>query len=275
MILDSFAGMNSKIFRWMIVILALLVAAASLGGLLINDMYAAESGDWLAQCLAQDLFDLCIAVPALLLSLLLYEKGSRIAFFLLTGLLVFLIYTFIIYTLSVHFNSFFLVYCFALALSSYSLIVLLYGVGSGTVKGWFGIRQSETVSITYLLFFAALFYLLWLADIIPSIASGKVPAILEQTGLLTNPVHVVDLSFLLPGFVVTAMLLKKRHSLGYVFAPTIMAFSIVMTLSIATIVFYEYAKGFVPQYSVGIAMIVSSILSLLVLLHFTRGLKHG
>ena len=273
MVLASLLGMRSKTFRWLIVLLALTVTAVSLGGLFIDRMYAAETGDWLAQCLAQDLFDLCIGVPALVVSLIAFEKGSRIAFFALAGLLVFLIYTFIIYTLSVHFNSFFLLYCLALGLSVYSLIVLLYGVGSGTVKGWFPESRSTTLPIVYLFFFALLFYALWLLDIVPSLLSGRSPAILQQTGLFTNPVHVIDLSVLLPGFVIAAFLLKKRHSIGYVFAPAIMTFSIAMTLSIATIVFYEYAKGFTPEYSVGIAMVVSSILSLIVFLNFTKGIR--
>jgi hypothetical protein len=239
----------------------------------MHDMYVRETADWQAQSIAQDLFDLIFAVSALILSVWLFRKGSRFAFFMLAGILIFLIYTFIIYTLGVHFNRFFLLYCLTLALSSYALIMLLWQTESANVKGWFNPEVSVLGPIIYLFFFAILFYGLWLSEIIRALVTGIVPAILEQTGLFTNPVHVVDLSLLLPGFVIAALLLRKRHALGYVFAPAIMAFSVIMTLSIATLFFYEYSKGFIADYSIGIVMIIFSLVSIIMFVRFVRKVK--
>jgi hypothetical protein len=251
------------------------VAVSSLGGLLIPDMYVRETADWQAQSVAQDLFDLIFAVPILLISAWLFTRGSLSAFFMLTGVLIFLIYTFIIYTLGLHFNRFFLLYCFTLALSSYTLIYLLWQTGSAKVKTWFHPLNSVTAPVIYLLFFAILFYALWLSEIIPALVKGIAPVVLDQTGLFTNPVHVLDLSFLLPGFVITAFLLRKRHALGYVFAPAIMTFSVVMTISIATLLFYEYSNGYIADYMPAIAMIFFSMVSIFMFVRFTSELNNN
>jgi len=265
--------MNKKIFLLLIILLSVFVAVVSLGGIFIPEMYVRETGDWQAQSIGQDLFDLFLGVPMLLLSALFFLRGSRSAFFILTGILIFFIYTFIIYTLGLHFNRFFLLYCFTLGLSCYLLIYLLWQTGSENVRSWFILQRSVLMPVLYLMFFALLFCVLWLSEIVPALLNGVAPSVLDQTGLLTNPVHVLDLSFLLPGFMITAYLLQKRHSLGYVFTPAIMTFSIVMTLSIATLIVYEISKGYATDYTPAIAMTVFAMVSIVMFKYFTRKLK--
>lgn len=206
--------MNKNIYKFLILSLALLLVITSSGSFIFPDIYSRESGDWQAQSLAQDFFDLFFAVPALLISAFVFLKGYRSAFFMLVGILIFLIYTFIIYTFGVHFNRFFLLYCLTLALSSYTLIYLLWNIGASNVKNWFAESILIRIPLIYLRFFAILFYALWLQDIIPALINNTVPLALQQCGLFTNPVHVIDLSFLLPGFLITAFLLKRRHPLA-------------------------------------------------------------
>ncbi|NVB81168.1 MAG: hypothetical protein HOV81_22420, partial [Kofleriaceae bacterium] len=76
------------------------------------------------------------------------------------------------------------------------------------------------------------FALLWLAEDIPAVLTGPSPA-LAETGLFTNPVHVIDLSFVLPAFLVAAVQLWRRRSDGFLYAPVLLAFGAVMAASIA------------------------------------------
>jgi len=265
--------MNSKYFFYLILPLAILLSITSAGDLLVSGMYARETADWRAQSLAQDLFDLIVAVPVLLISAWRWRNGSRTGFFMLLGVLIFLVYTFLIYAFAVHFNSFFLLYCFTLALAAYSLIALLWQTDSGEIKSWFDVRASVVAPVIYALFFAVLFYGLWLSEIIPAIMNGVIPANLVQSGLFTNPVHVIDLSFLLPGFAIVAILLFRRHPLGYVFMPAIMTFSIVMTLSIASLLFYEYSNGLVADYTVALVMLFFALVSAFVFARFMKTMR--
>src|SRR5262252_1287924 len=91
--------------------LAALVVLASIGGLLVDDVYARESANWAAQGVGQDWVDLVVAVPWLVLSGIFAQRGSRAALLLLAGGLVYTLYEFVIYALALHFNALFLVYC--------------------------------------------------------------------------------------------------------------------------------------------------------------------
>ncbi|HET7002300.1 MAG TPA: hypothetical protein VFI33_13350, partial [Puia sp.] len=55
---------------------------------------------------------------------------------------------------------------------------------------------------------------------------------LKEEGLLTNPVHVLDLALVLPGFIITAYLLKKDSSVGKLLVPYILIFCILMFINI-------------------------------------------
>src|SRR5579864_7474253 len=100
--------MKRNVFLTLVILLTAVLAVSSSGSILFSDMYSRETADWQAQSVAQDIFDLFFVVPVFLLSVWLFLKGSLPAFFMLIGILIFLIYTFIIYTFGVHFNRFFL-----------------------------------------------------------------------------------------------------------------------------------------------------------------------
>lgn len=58
------------------------------------------------------------------------------------------------------------------------------------------------------------FYSLWLAELVPALASGASPPSLTETGLITNPVQVLDIGIVLPAFVVGGLALARRRRLG-------------------------------------------------------------
>jgi hypothetical protein len=87
----------------------------------------------------------------------------------------------------------------------------------------------------YLLLVAILFALLWLSQDIPAIVTGKAPQSVTENGLLTNPVHVLDLGFYLPAMIITAILLWRRKFLGYFFAIPLLVFSILTGIGIIAI----------------------------------------
>lgn len=47
-----------------------------------------------------------------------------------------------------------------------------------------------------------LFALLWLSELVPATLSGQAASSLEIAGLTMNPIHVIDLSVVLPGRII-------------------------------------------------------------------------
>lgn len=223
--------------------LALLILASGLAGLLCDSPYAKETPSWTAQAIAQDIFDVVILAPVLVSAAFFARKGSRPALFLLLGSLIYAFYTFTIYCFALHFNALFLVYCAALGLSFYAGASILSSLNLEELKGWFDPEKPVAIPSAFLIVVAVVFCFLWLSEDIPAILHNQVPKTIVETGLMTNPVHVLDLAFLLPGSLVCGVLLRRRHPLGYLFAPSLLAFLAMMALSIGGIVIYGNYRG--------------------------------
>ena len=211
---------------------AILVAVASLGGLLLPSVYAQEMASWRVQGMAQDWIDLIVAAPWLAITAILTVRGSRRGALLLGGGLAYTAYSFTIYAMAMHFNVLFLVYVAILGLSVYGLVDLGRVLARAPVASWFDDRPPRRLAGTVLIAFAILFAFLWLAQILPALAAGTAPPELAEVGLITNPVHVLDLAIVLPLLVVAGVLLRRGRDAGYALGTILLGFSVLMDLAI-------------------------------------------
>jgi hypothetical protein len=205
-----------------------------------------------------DAVNLAVIVPVLLASAWLAQRGSISARLVWTGALVFLLYNFAIYAVAVHFNALFLAYCGILGGSFYALAGSLPSLSRLDFAGAYG-RQAPVKSMAAVLGLIGLvFAALWLREIVPALISGQPPKSLADAGLITNPVHVLDLSFVLPGLIVTAIQLLRRKAVAFVLAPVLMVFSILMTVAIAGMMAAMALRGFAADYTMAAFFLASA-----------------
>ncbi len=252
--------------------LIILIAAVSLGGLFLPQTYARESANWTAQALAQDIFDLVVVVPVLLVSAFLVRRGSRLALLVWLGTMLYNAYTFVIYSFSVHFNPLFPVYCWTLGLTAYGAVAVGASVELDAVKGWFDDGKPILAPPVFLSLLALLFFGLWIKEILDAIAGNTLPRSLQETGLPANPVYVLDLAFCLPGFVITSYLLWKKRPLGYLLMPSLLVFAILMDLAIGALAVAYKARGLSSDLTLTVIMGVLALVTVLPLVSF---LHHG
>lgn len=216
-----------RIFSW---IIAILIGLTSSYGLLFPEAYYKESTSWATQAMGQDLINLFI-IPFYLFSTLFVNRRKNSFSQLWTGVTCYFIYTFLIYSFDVHFNRMFLLYTSILGLLVYSLFLHYFNKNTFHVKE----TNSFTDQLTgaYFIFTSILFCGLWLSEILPANLFNKTPENLEF--LPTNPVHVLDLSIVLPGIFIGGMLLIRKKRLGYLLAPMILTFSLLMQLTIGVL----------------------------------------
>jgi hypothetical protein len=241
--------------------LAALIIGCSLTGILTPGFYGRETPNWQAQSNGQDLVDLILIVPALLVTAIASRRNEK-AFLLWGGVMLYVAYTFVLYCFEVHFNSLFFFYCLALGLSIYGCIYFALQKDKLIIPVSDRLRRSTGI---YFLVIAAVFYMLWLSEVLPASFSGKVPASVEEAGLFTNGVQVLDLAIVLPGIFLSGILLLKKNEAGYFLAPAILSFFILMDLTIAALVVLMYRNGLTANPSVAIGMIVLSGFSSLLL----------
>ncbi len=213
-------------------VLTILILLTSLRGYMIPGFYDKETLQWFIQCYSQDIANLFVA-PFLLLTSLFAFRGNRSAHLLWGGALFYLIYTFLIYCFSVHFNLLFFFYCLNLGLSVFCFLGFLYTLTRKQVDYDPGGSKVFLISGIYLVVIGVVFYVLWLSSVLPAVMNDYVPADLKDMGITTNPVHVIDLSVCLPGLILTGILLLCRHFMGIWIAPVMLVFCILMEFTIA------------------------------------------
>lgn len=249
------------------IIISILLLISSIFGLFGN-IYR-EAPAWLVQAYAADIMNLA-CIPFLLVSLLLAIKGSRRGFFVFSGILLYLIYTFLLYTFAMHFNRMFLVYVGILGTSFYCLAGIIYSLDMKNLQEWFKESQSFNAAVWFLCIMAGLFAILWLSSILPAVINGSIPAEIEGLGLPVNPVHVIDLALLLPAFIISSVLVKKKAALGYFLTPSMLVFSALMSAAIAEIMIVTAYLKMPADPAVTVVMLGLSAISAIVFLMETR-----
>lgn len=259
-----------KLMHLLTLPLAILVAIAGSVGLAHPEIYGGATPNWLTQTVGQDGVNLFLIVPVLLISVLYANLGSRLALQLWAGANIYLVYTFLIYCFDVQFNSLFIVYCFILGLSSYSVGIFLYRtIRDDSPTGIDGNVVNKIVGY-FMIVLSAAFYALWLSDILPAALSGETPQGLKATGLLTNPVHVIDLAIFLPFVFIIGVLVLRQNPFAINLAAPVMFFIVLMDITIAVLAWLLFRRGLDPGYSVVLIMGIHAVLTLIVVAMLIR-----
>lgn len=244
--------------------LAALVALSSLGGILLPSTYARETASWAAQGIGQDWVDLLLVAPFLILAGVAVRRGSRVFTLLYGGALIYVLYSFVLYAFDMHFNRLFFVYCGTLGLAFFALAGLAAGLLRADVAAWFDERAPARLVGVYLVVTALLFALLWLAEDVPAVLRGTPPPSLAEVGLMSNPVHVIDLSIVLPAMFIggVALLRRSNSPLGWVLAPCMTTFSVFMTAAIGGMMIAMRARGVASDLTLAAIFIAVTLVSL-------------
>jgi len=264
------ASLRRPFDAWVSLPLAALVAWSALGGIFLPSTYARETASWAAQGMGQDWVNLLLVTPTLVLGGTRALRGSLRARLVVGGALVYVFYSFLLYAFEVHFNPLFLVYCATLGLSFYALLSLLVRLLVENPSAWYRGPVPSRVTGIFLLVVSAGFGLLWLGQIVPALLAGTDPAGLSEIGLLTNPVHVLDLSLLLPALAVAGVSLLRRGALGAALAPVLLSFNVFMPLAIAGMVVVMRARGIGGGLGLAMATTGIALVSAVLLVAFLR-----
>lgn len=162
-----------------------------------------------------DAVTLFIIVPALILSLWAYRRGSQRGLLLWMGLLLYLAYNYAFYLFAAAFNAAFPLYAALLSISGFALAFGLYGLPfrqltfSRHRRGWV---------VAYLLLIAAVLCGVEIPPIIRFLADGTVPPLVEQTDHPTSVVYALDLAIVVPLSLLAGFWLWQGKRWGYLLA---------------------------------------------------------
>lgn len=264
---------HTKSITSLTILLVFFLTIVSYWGAFVTGTYKMETKSLALQGIGQDIFDLFVIVPLLLLSLFFTLKNSKKALIILAGTVLYILYSFIIYALGIHFNRMFLIYCFTFGASFYLFVLLIIEFYNQKPEKPFDDRMPIKSTAAFFIIIAAMFYFLWLNDIIPAIINDTVPESVRNYNLLVNPVHVIDISFILPGLIIISVLLIKRQYTGYIFAPVFLILLILLSLALAAMAVNLKIKNVSEDLSLVIIFGVLAVVSCIFLFLFFRRLN--
>jgi hypothetical protein len=225
---------------WLSVPIAVLGTLASLSGIFVDRIYQHETASWQTQAVGQDIANLAV-LTLLLVFGYAAAHGSTPAVLVWTGLVVATAYSYTIYAFAVHFGPLFLLYVAVLGMSLWALIGSLSSLDPVRLV----VTEPRLVGFvsSLLLVIAGVFALLWVAQDLPAMFSGTSSQELRDTGLPTNPVHVLDLALFLPASALAGILLRRGRPWGFVLAPVMLTAMAAISAGIVALGVVDATKG--------------------------------
>jgi hypothetical protein len=200
---------------WLSLALVPFVALAAATGLLVPGFYR-DAPTWVSQARGQDLVTLLVGAPLLVVGLIGARRGSVRCLLLWLGAVGYMAYAYATYAFATHFNLLFLVYVLNFGLAVYALVFGLIRLDAGRLRCAFSPHAPTRLVAAALVVMGILTALLWFGQDVLALLAGGVPSDVTEAGLLTNPIHVLDLALVLPAAVLTGVLLARRRPWGFV-----------------------------------------------------------
>ncbi len=194
-------------------LVAMVAATVSVLGLLFPAVYHGNWGS--GTSLGNDLITLVVAVPALALAVIYSIRGSVRARLIWLGTLYYMFYNYAFYVFGIPVTKLYLPIISAFAMSGLALMLALLNLNSEAMGSRFSARTPAKPIAMYLFVAAAMVSNLWISQWIKFLRTGHVPDV-NGSELAYQVIAAVDLSFMVPLFVVASWLLWRRRPWGYV-----------------------------------------------------------
>ena len=266
---------GAGLWLWLSVAAAVLAMIASSLSLSLHGIYAGLTPVFLPQALAQDLANLVIASPALLILAALALRGSLRAYLLWLGVLTFTVYNYVIYTFSIPFGPLFLPWVAVLGMCLFALMGGVATVDHYQVARHFASRRAVVAVAWSLIVIALLFCLLWLSEDVPALIAGGIPQSVRDMAVPTNPVHVLDLAFFLPAVVFTGVQLLRRRPFAFTVAPAFLVFLILTGVPILLTPVVQAARGEAAAWSIFVPIGTLTVISVGLLVWLLSSMRIG
>jgi len=176
---------------------------------------------------AADVITLALAIPILLISILMYRRGSLKGGLLLTGALSYFLYNYTSMGFGAAYNNLFLAYILIFSASLYGLILALLTFDLKTLPSHFGAGLPRNGISIFLIISGIILSLIWLVlSIVPALLAGKAPP--EASYYTTFITGIVDIGMIAPALILGGVLIRRGTPFGYLLASNMLIFTCIL-----------------------------------------------
>ena len=176
---------------------------------------------------AGDLITLFLAIPLLVISFLLYRRGSLRGGLLLTGVLAYFLYNYISLGFGAAYNNLFLVYVMIFSASLFAFLLTLTSFDLQAFPAHFAESLPRRGIGIFLIVSGIILSLVWLLlSILPALLQSKAPP--EAYYYTTFMTGIVDIGIVAPALLLAGILMLRRAPLGTLLAATMLIFTSIL-----------------------------------------------
>ena len=217
---------------WVALTVAVCALVASLLGLLLDEVYVGDVAT-AAMLRGYDAVTLIVVVPALFMAWGKARGGSDWAGVIMASLLLYLAYTYAYYLFGTGFNDLLLLHAVVFSGSLAGLILSLVSLDPDRLAAGFSARTPVRAAAAVLAVLAVALGGMWLAVCVNYLVTGSVPtgSALVETDTVVHLGIVLDLTVLVPLYLVAALLLWRRRPWGFVLATLVLVSGVLHQVS--------------------------------------------
>lgn len=197
------------------VLILLLTLLATIGGIMVEGLYRDNAFVQLAWWV-NDRVTLYLGIPLLLAAFITALRGSLRGRLLLLGMLWYLVYNYAFYLFGAAFNAHFLLYVALFTLPTLALIAGLVELDITAIRSRMPSRTVQLIVGGYMLLWGLMLGALWIAQSSAYVVDGTLPELLDTTGGSTHLIAALDLSFVVPSFLLAGWWLWRGNPWGVV-----------------------------------------------------------
>jgi hypothetical protein len=200
----------------MTILIVILTFIAAAGGILLDSLYKDNGTFTLNAWYGNDQVTLFVALPLLIIAVILSKRGSVRAHLVWLGMLNYILYNYAFYLFGAALNAFFLIYVVLFSLSIISIIYLIVNLEGRKIS----FRESTPVKglSIYMFLLALILWFAWIGQWLSFVLNGEFPQIMVNTQSVNYLVAALDLTFVVPVFILAAIYLWRRKGVGYILA---------------------------------------------------------
>jgi hypothetical protein len=216
---------------------------------------------------AADVITLLLAIPLLIISFVMYRRGSLKGGLLLTGTLSYFLYNYTSMGFGAAYNNMFLAYTLIFSASLYGLILALLSFDLETLPLHFGPRLPRKGIGIFLIVTGVILSLIWLVlTIIPALLASKAPP--EAYYYTTFTTGIIDIGIVAPALLLAGVLIRRGTSFGYLLASTMLIFTCVLGANLTAGGIFQVTKGVITA-GQAMAFTVPFVILFLIAVWFT------
>ena len=240
------------------ILITVLMMGISLAGLLFSGNFYG-SGEFLETFVPNDITNLFVGGPVLLLSLWLASRGGLLGLLFLPGALFYITYTYLIYVFSLPLSIVSIGYLILIAGSFWLIVLLLRWIDAASITEDLGKVVPVRMSGIVITFSGAIFAIRAISILVGSVLNN------EPLGATELGVNITDF-LVTPIWVIIGILLLKRKQSGYILGLGILYQAIM--LMIGLLVYMKIHARLTGQPILLADFVIISVFSLIFLIPF-------